>query len=184
MASSSSQRCAARAPPPPDQLAAFYKLVDKRTIAGVLARVSRNAELSAQAAVQAEALFGDDSLVVARLRYSESEALTGLALAASGAEHVALLRRSWAVLVSLITPLLRRLEANTLLPGTVREEELDYDAYVQAVVLTATGEPVPSPARLREWATTLGYTTLRRAMCRSLDLLTLPLWPAAQRRVV
>ena len=94
MASSSSQRGAARTPPPPDQLAAFYKLVDKRTIAGVLARVSRNAELSAQAAVQAEALFGDDSLVVADLRYWESESLVGLFMAASGAGQAALRRRS------------------------------------------------------------------------------------------
>ena len=87
MASSSSQRgAAARAPPPPDQLAAFHKLVDKRVIAGVLSRDARNADLSAQAAVQAEALFGDDSLVVASLRVSESTSLKGLALNTSGGE--------------------------------------------------------------------------------------------------
>ena len=51
-------RGAARAPPPADQLAAFYKLVDKEVIAGQLCRYARDAELSAQAALQAEALFG------------------------------------------------------------------------------------------------------------------------------
>ena len=120
MASSSSQRGAARAPPPPGQLAAFYKLVDKRVIACALTRVARSAELSAQVAVQAEALFGDDSLVVAQLRYRESEALAGLSMAASGAEKAALQRQSWAVLVSFSPLLLCRLEADTLLPGTLR----------------------------------------------------------------
>ena len=138
MASSSSQRGAApRAPPPPDQLAAFYKLVDKSVIAGLLNRNARIVELSAQAAVQAEALFGDDSLVVARLRYDESEALASSSLAASGAETKALLRRSFTALLSLIPLLLRRLEANTLLPGTLREEELDYEAHAQAAVKKA-----------------------------------------------
>ena len=64
---SSLQRAATRAMPPPDQLASFYKLVDKHVIAAALCRHARAAELSARAAVQGEALFGgDDSLVVAR----------------------------------------------------------------------------------------------------------------------
>ena len=65
MASTSSQ---SGAPAPPDQLAAFYKLVDKKAIAGVLNRSARNAELSASAAASAAALYGDNSLVVASLR--------------------------------------------------------------------------------------------------------------------
>ena len=167
------------APPPPDQLAAFYKLVDKRTIAGQLCRYARNAELSAEAAVQAEALFGDDILVVASLRYYESEALTGLYMAASGAEREALARRSWAALVALIPVLLRRLEADTLLPGTLREEELDYAAHAQAAECKANNEPVPPSPVLRGWASTLGYDTLLYAMFRSLNLLSLtkPVWP-------
>ena len=85
---SSSQRGASRAPPPPGQLASFYKLVDKEAIAGALCRHARNAELSGQAGVQAEALFGgDDSLVVARLRLEESQSLTNLGVEASGAER-------------------------------------------------------------------------------------------------
>ena len=182
---------AARAPPP-DQLATFYKLVDKKVIAGVLFRHARNAELSALASVQAEALFGDDSLVVAHLRYSESEAFAGLCVATSaglcvatsGAEEATLMLRSWTTLLSRIPLVLRRLEADTLLPGTLREEELVYDAHVQAAAKKATNELVPSPAVLRDWASTMAYTALLLAMYRSLDLLLLPLWPAAQKRMV
>ena len=179
------QHGAARAPPTPDQLATFYKLVDKKVIAGLLCRQARNAELSAQAAVQAEALFGGDSLVVASLRYSESAALAGLAVAASGAEREALLRRSWAALVSLIKPLLRRLEADTLLPGTLREDELDYVVHTHTTARKAANVlPVPPPAALRVLASTMGYTTFLNAMYRSLDLLRIPNWTAAQRTMV
>ena len=187
MASSSSQRAAARAPPPPDQLASFYKLVDKKVIAGVLCRHARNAELSASAGVRAEALFGgDDSLVVADLRMSEIEALTSLTLDSEdgGAEQAMLLRRSWALLLSVTFLLLRRIEANTLLPGTVREEERAFDAHAQAAARKAQNKPVPSPAALRTLASTMGYNTLLSAMFRSLDLLPYPLWPAAQKSVV
>ena len=149
------QRGATRAPPTPDQLVSFYKLVDKKVIAGVLCREARDAELSALASTQAEALFGDNSLVVASLRYNESESLNSLNLMASGEEKVAFLRRSWGVLLSVIDLLLRRLEANTLLPGTIREEELDYDAHAKAAVQKAKNQPVPPPAVLRAWASAL-----------------------------
>ena len=175
---------ASRAPPPPDQLASFYKLADKQVIASLLCRHARNAELSAQAAVQAEALFGDDSLVVADLRLAESEALNHLNLESSGVEKLAFLRQSWNVLMSVIPLLLRRLEADTLLPGTVREAELDFDAHTQAAATKAQNGPDPSPARLREIASTMGYTTLIMAMFRSLDLLWMPYWPAAQKGMV
>ena len=184
MASSLSQRGAARAPPPPDQLASFYKLVDKKTTAGVLCRHARDVELSAQAAVQAEELFGEDSLVVASLRYAESESLAGVCVAANGADIEALRRRSWAVLVSLIPPLLRRLEASTLLPGTVREEELEYEAHSQAALCQATNSPVPPLPVLRAFASTLGYNTLVRAMCRSLSLVRQPSWPQHELKMV
>ena len=90
VASSSVGRSGARAPPPADQLATFYKLVDKRVTAAILCRHARNAELSAQAALQAKTLFGDDSLVMATLRYSESNSLSSLASEASGAEYMSL----------------------------------------------------------------------------------------------
>ena len=185
MSSPSAQRGAAtRAPPPPDQLASFYRLVDKKVIAGMLCREARDVELSGQAAVQAEALFGDDSLVVANMRYSECCSLNNLNLRASGAEKEALLRQSWRLLVSVIILLLRRLEADTLLPGTIREEELDYDAYVIAAIKKATNEPAPSPAVLRAGASTLGYKTLLSAVFRSLDLLPFPYWPQNERTMV
>ena len=150
MASSSVERNTTRAPPPPDQLAAFYKLVDKTVIAGVLSRHARCAELSAQAAKQAEALFGD-SLAVASLRVVESKSLFSPAIKASGAEGKTLLHLSWSVLLSVSNLLLRRLADNTLLPGTVREEELDYEAHVQAVALKANNELVCPPDVLRAW---------------------------------
>ena len=185
MASSSSQRGAGRAPPPPDQLAAFYKLVDRRATAGVLCRYARAAELSASAATLAEVLFGgDDSLVVASLRIDESRNLTCLSIEASGAEQETFDRRAWAALVSVIHLLVRRLESNTLLPGTVREEELDYYAHLQAAVKKAKNKPVPPPAVLRDFVSTMGYDTLLDAIIRSLDLLPLPMWPAAQKRMV
>ena len=158
MAASSSEGGAARAQPPlpPDQLASFYKLVDKKAVAGQLGRHTRNAELSAQAAVQAEALFGGDSLVVADLRYNESESLNNLAMRASGAESEALDRRAWAALLSVIPLLLRRLANDTLLPGTIREEELDYEAHMTAVIKQTLNEPDSPPAELRASASTIG----------------------------
>ena len=145
MASSSVQRGAgsSRAPPPPDQLASFYKLVDKAVIAGVLCRHARVVQLSASAAVQAEALFGENSLVVAYLRMADSISLSNLGnVETRGVEREALVRRSWNVLVAVLPLLLRRLEANTLLPGTVWEEELDYAAHVLAVLGKAKNKPV------------------------------------------
>ena len=186
MASSSVEHGAAlsRAPPPPDQLTTFYKLVDKRVTAGVLCREARDADLSAQASLQAEALFGEDSLAVARLRMNESMALTNLACEASGAESDALLRKSWAVLVSVVNLLMRRLADNTVLPGTIREEELDYSAHVQAVVKKTKNKAVRSPARLRALASTMGYETLLQAMYGSLYLLPASDWSTVQMRIV
>ena len=181
MASSSSQR-AAGAPPSRDQLATFYKLVDKQVTAGVLCRHARYVDLSAQAATQAEALFGDDSLVVSDLRYSECCSLNNLASEASGAEKKALLHKSWAVLLSLI--LQRRLADNTLLPGTIREVELDYEAHAQAAALKARNDPVPPPFVLRTLASTMGYNTLLMAIFCSLKLLPVQFWTAAQKRRV
>ena len=152
-------------------------------MSGLLCRCAREVELSAQAAVHAEALFGDDSLVVVSLRICESDSLVCLSVAESSAENAAPLRRSWAMLLSLIPLLLRRLEANTLLPGILREEELEYDAHVQAEIYKAKNEPLPSCGFFL-LASTLGYTTLLRAMARSLDLLKQPLWRAAQVRLV
>ena len=135
MASSSVGRGAAGGapPPPPDRLAVFYKLVDKKVIASVLCRHARAVELAAAAATHAEALFQqDDSFVVARLRMDGSESLNSIACNASGAEREAFTRQSWALLLSPIAILLRRLESNTLLPGTIREEELDYTVHEKA----------------------------------------------------
>ena len=97
---------------------------------------------------------------------------------------MALVRCSWAVLVSVITLLLRRLEADTLLPGTLRGEEMDYEVHLKTAMKRATNEPVPPPAVLRAWASMMGYNTLLRAIANSLDLLPCPLWPTAQKTMV
>ena len=94
------------------------------------------------------------------------------------------MRRSFAALVSLIPLLLSRLEANTLLPGTNREEELDFEAHVQVAAFKASNEPAPPPAELRACASKMGYTTLLLAFHRSLNLLLYPLWPGDQKRMV
>ena len=182
---SSAENAAARATPPPAQLAAFYKLVDKNEVAIATCRYAHISELSAEAAVQAEALFDDDSLVVASLRMTESDSLTGLSVAAKVAEAKALQRRSWAVLLSVINLLLRRLEANTLLPGTIREEEMDFSAYEQVAGRKARHElPVPLPAVLRACVSAMGYNTLLQALFRSLDLLRHPAWTQHERKMV
>ena len=153
-------------------------------IAGVLCRHARAVELAAEAATQAEALFTDDSLVVAKLRVDGSMNVSSLALHASGAHRQAFARQSRELLLSVIPILLRRLEANTLLPGTIREEELDYAVHSKAAVCKATNKPVPPPTVLRAWASILGYDTLLDAMFRGLDLLPFPWWTAAQKRSV
>ena len=173
-----------RAPPPPDQLASFYKLVDKTNVAAALCRYARNAELASQASQTAEALFGDDSLVLADLRGSESSALTNLSNKASGGEQWDLRQRAWAVLVSLVELLVRRLADNTILPGTIREEKLDFAVRQQCTVEKTQGNPNPSPAGLHALAPTFGYNTLIGAMGMSLNLSQLPYWLAEQKRMV
>ena len=184
MASSSVGRGDTNALSPPDRLAVFYKLVAKKVIASVLSRHARAVELSAEAATQAEALFADDSLVVASLRMDGNQSLNSIAIRAIGAEGETYAHQSWALLLSAIPILQRRLESNTLLPGTIREEEMAYNAHEQAVCLKAKNKPVPSPAVLRAWASTMGYNTLLDVMFRGLDFLPCPWWPAAQRRSV
>ena len=117
-------RLTARGMTPLDPTAAFQRLVEKRVTAGYLCRWAREAELSAQAAAQAEALFRADSLVTAHLRVYEVGAYRFLARDKPSADRDALMGRSWAVLMPVCTLLLRRLAANTLLPGSCCPEEV------------------------------------------------------------
>ena len=183
MASSSSQQGGRE--PPPDQLAALYSLTDKFVSAGALSRHSRTAELSALAALKAEALLGDDSLVVAFLQMFESDALNNMTVAASGAERPTLRRRSWSTLLSVVALLQRRIAANTLL--AVRKEESDYYAHIVAAAFAAQNKPASQPAVLKNYGSTFGYGVLLDALYRSLDFMMTtfqPLWPAAQRKMV
>ena len=178
---SSSERGAARArgapppplpPPPPEELAAFYALVEKQTSASVLGRDARCAELSERAAKNAERLWGNNSLVVADLRVSEVAPLRNLADAStSSSEQDALRRRAWAILVPVRALLLRRLADNTLLPGTIKEEEVTYYARSQAFTKKAAGKPVPSEADLQALGAVLGYEALLITVYQTLALL-------------
>ena len=116
-----------RAPPAPEQLASFNRLLDKVVTAGLLCRYARHVELAGRAGAQAEALYTEDSLLVGCLRGYEARALWNLSCeAGSKMEEDALKRRAWALLRPLHALVLRRLAANTLLPGTVRQEESEY----------------------------------------------------------
>ena len=153
---SSSERGAARAlgappgPPPPEELAAFYAPVEKQITACVLSRHMRAAELSERAAKHADRLWGDNSLMVAHLRVGEVFSLRGMANAStSSSEQEALRRRAWEILASVHALLLRRLADNTLLPGTIQEEEVTYYTRSQAFVGKAQAKTVPPEAVLQ-----------------------------------
>lgn len=94
-----------------------------------------------------------------------------LAAAAAGAEQDALLRRFAAVLRPVVTLVQQRLEINTLLPGTVREEELDFDARVQAMNANLRSVPVPNEVDLRRMASVFGYKLLLRVATRCIGML-------------
>ena len=155
----SSERGAAQAPgalppplppPPPEEVAAFYALVEKRVTASVLRRHARCAELCEQAAKDAERLWGNNILVVADLRAGEACSLRQMArVSTSSSEKEALRRRAWAILVPVHALLLRRLSDNTLLPGTIKEEEMTYSSRSQAFACKAHDKPVPSEAVLQ-----------------------------------
>ena len=169
------------------QFAAFRALVIKVIDASVLGRHARDAELSSQAATQAEALFPEHSLVVAHLRNGESAALKSLTPKASREEKDALLRRAWTSTRAAIAVLQPRMANNTLLPGAVRKEEAEYYAYEQQATFVASQQPVPPPDVLQGVATTVGYVVLLNALIRSLDFLSnlfRPLWPAEQQTSV
>ena len=186
MTPSSSQQ-GAREEPPLDKLAALYSLADKIARAGALNRHSRSIELSAHAADKAEAFFGDDTLVVAELRIRESEAYVGLSESADGAEQEALFRRSWSALLSVIALLQRRIAADTLLPGTVRKEESEYYAHVQAASCAAQNKPALLPPMLEFVSGAIGYCVFLDALYRSLHFMLTsfqPRWPDAQRKIV
>ena len=152
---------------------AFFMLVERVVTASLLSRHARCAELSDRAAKHAERLYGDNSLVVADLRVVEALSLRELARASTSlSEQDALLQRAWASLVPVHALLLRRLDVNTLLPGTIKEKEVTYCARLQAFALKAKDEPVPSDADLRGVGVAVGYETLLKAVITTLGLLS------------
>ena len=174
---SSSERDAARAPgrlPPPDDVAAFYALVEKTVTAAALCRHTRSAEFYERAAKHAERLYGENSLLVAQLRVGEVAALIRLTEEASDhSEKVTLFERAWASLFLMHNLLLRRLEANTLLPGTIKEEETIFEMRViefRAKKKKMSFEQIPE-AVVRSVAETVGCNTLMDAVFQTLNMM-------------
>ena len=127
---------------------------------------------SARAARHAEKLWGDNSLVVADLRLGEATTLRCTAgTSTSSSEEEAIMRRAWAILVPMRALLLRRLADNTLLPGTIKEEEVTYFASSQVFACKAANKPTPSEAVLQGFGVALGYTALLSAAVLTLALL-------------
>ena len=157
-------------PPPPEEVAAFYVLIEKRVTAGVLYRHTRCAELCDRGAKHAERLWGENSLVVAHLRVSEAGSLRGMAdTSTSSSEKAALRQRAWATLAPVHALLLHRLADNTLLPGTMKEEEVTSDARTQAFVCEVMGKSVSSKV-FQGLDAVLGYETLLEAIFNTLNL--------------
>ena len=110
--------------------------------------------------------------MVAHLHVLEADSLRGMAHAStSSSEQEALRRRAWSILVPVHVLLLRRLADNTLLPGTIKEKEVTFDARSQAFKWKAKDEPVPSDAALQRLGVFLGYETLLDAVYKTLNLL-------------
>lgn len=173
MASSSERDAAHAGPPPPDDVAIFYALIEKTVTAAALCRHARCAELAERAAKEAKGLYGENSLVVAQLRVGEAASLRSLALMARDPSEIAALRRrAWAGLVPVRALLLRRLEANTLLPGIVKEEERVFS--VRTMEFNAKAKNMNeqiSESDARRLADTLGYDALLDAVFQTLNLL-------------
>ena len=180
------------APPPPfpdparvpDQLASLHGLLDKVVTAGMLCRHARHHELVGRAAAQAEALYTEDSLVVASLRVTAVHGLWNMSCVASeagsAAEEADLDRRAWSLLLPLHALLLRRVAANTLLSGTVRQEESEYGAYLESAIRRAANKPALSNEHLQAAGQWLGYKVLLEVVNKTVNLLESRSWPRAQ----
>ena len=168
---------APRAPPAPDQLDSFNELLQKVVTAGMLSRYDRHQELAGRAAAQAEVLFkAKDSLIVASLNRTAANALWKLSCVAEGeggsdTEVASLRRRAWALLLPLHALLLRRVAANTLLLGTLREEESEFGANVESFAYRAVNKPAPTNAHLQAVGRLVGYKVLLEVVASTVKLL-------------
>ena len=90
----------------------------------------------------------------------------------SSSEREALRRRAWAILVPVHALLLRRLADNTLLPGTIKEEEVRYGVRLEVFKCKAKDKPVPSEeVDLQAMGVVHGYEALLDAVYQTLALL-------------
>ena len=100
---------------------------------------------------------------------------------------MALLRRVCEHSLAVHALLLRRLAACTLLYGTIREEEVEYDVHTQAASIKAKTGVAPDKVKLqglRATALGRGYATLLSAAFHALNQLASPSWTQAQRASV
>lgn len=182
MASSAEHVRHPRLRPSPEELA-FYTTLDRAVTAGALGRAARAGELHARASVQAEGLYGENSLVLACSRWSEASSHIQLANASAGDDEKSLRYRAWALQLQVNALLLRRAAANTLLPGTVSREEVEYRARVNDILCKAKGKPAPPESKQQKFGERVGISALVHALNNTLNLLgksKRQRWPAAE----
>lgn len=174
-------------PPAMERHAAFLKLVDSKMKAGLQKRHMRDADCCSLAAEAGMPLFGGDSLITAWLRAGQARSLYNQAgdeqkLGSAGeADAVSLDRRSWAVLVVDTLPQLqRRMDAGTVLPGTLRPMEEAYYVYEQQAIKRFTEQPLLDAAMQQEWSSTFGFDVTLHAAVTALVLLPRHPWRADQ----
>ena len=140
----------------------------------------------AHAIFQAEALFIEDSLIVANLQSVQARQLCLFKKGGRVADKEAACRQAWALLSPVTALLLRRLSKNTLLPGTCRKEEVAFATLLLKSSHKAQNTPqTPSLAALDERRSACyGYACLLSVAVDSLMLLTAPVWSLTERRVV
>ena len=164
---SSSQEGVERTP----SLLSFYAIVKEQVCANQMNRFARAAELSERAAAHADTLFQPDSLVSASLRVELCVSLFRVAVTSSDAEVVALIRRVADVLLPVTALLWRRIERNTILPFTVREDEVAYYIQKDRYARENMNLPVPHDAVLRASVSQrVGYDVTIVVALRCLEL--------------
>lgn len=120
-------------------VAALYKLMERRATAAALNRCSRAAELAAEAAVLALRLYGTTSLAVIKMRLDEAAQWSNQSHF-DGGRDATFLASAWAALQLALPPLQTRLDADAgLLPPTLRPEEVRFFTHNQKCSRAAQG---------------------------------------------
>ena len=90
-------------------------------------------------------------------------------------------QEAWALLLPVQALLLQRVSANTLLPGGLRQEEMDVFVFLDAAICKAKGGgAVPAHVLSQKKGLFGGYSALVDTVVSTLNLLPLLPWPPAQ----